>query len=65
MKVWRVVPRIDKLGNQLWSLQSDHVWPDGTRYNLWTEDRVFRNPGRAQADLINMILSNGVGSIAT
>ncbi|SKM19961.1 Uncharacterised protein [Mycobacteroides abscessus subsp. massiliense] len=53
MKEWRVVPRTDKLGNQLWSLQYDviYLFPEPKRYNLWREDRVFRNEGRALADL--------------
>lgn len=51
MKVWRVVPRTDKLGNQLWSLQYDVIWSDGHQYGLWREDRVFRNEARAMADL--------------
>lgn len=50
-KVWRVVPRTDKLGNQLWSLQYDVTWPDGDRYGLWREDRVFRDEGRAMEEL--------------
>lgn len=48
-----MVPRTDKLGNQLWSLQYDVIYqfPELKRYNLWREDRVFRNAGRALADL--------------
>ncbi|WJJ55533.1 hypothetical protein PROPHIT492_157 [Mycobacterium phage prophiT49-2] len=53
MKEWRVVPRTDKLGNQLWSLQYDVIWewPEKRSYGLWREDRVFRNEERALADL--------------
>lgn len=51
MKAWRVVPRIDNLGNQLWSLQYDVIWSDGRQYGLWREDRAFRDEGRALADL--------------
>lgn len=51
MRVWRVVPRVDKLGNNLWSLQYDPVFSDGKRYGLWEEDRVFRDLDMALADL--------------
>lgn len=51
MKLWRVVPRTDNLGNQLWSLQYDIVWSDGTSYGIWREDRVFRDERRADEDL--------------
>lgn len=51
MKEWRVVPRTDNLGNHLWSLQYDTIWPDGTQYGLWREDRVFRDEDMALADL--------------
>lgn len=53
MKDWRVVPRQDNLGNQLWSLQYDVIWewPENRRYGLWREDRVFRDEGRAMEDL--------------
>ncbi|WPH57676.1 hypothetical protein [Mycobacterium phage WXIN] len=51
MKVWRVEPRVDKLGNQLWSLQYDVIWRDGRQYNIWNEDRVFRSEDRAMEDL--------------
>ena len=48
---WRVMPRTDNLGNQLWSLQYDVIWRGGISYGLWREDRVFRAEGRAMADL--------------
>lgn len=51
MKEWRVVPRVDAFGNQLWSLQYDVIWRDGSSYGLWKEDRVFRDEARAMADL--------------
>lgn len=51
MRVWRVVPRTDKLGNALWSLQYDVLWCDGAQYGLWKEDREFRDEGRALDDL--------------
>lgn len=51
MRAWRVVPRTDKLGNQLWSLQYDVIWSDGSQYGIWREDRVFRDEGRAMDDL--------------
>lgn len=44
MRVWRVVPRVDNLGNALWSLQYD-TGPG------WEEDRVFRDLDMALADL--------------
>lgn len=50
-RAWRVVPRTDKLGNQLWSLQYEVIWRDGSRYGLWNEDRVFRDEARAMDDL--------------
>ena len=54
MRIWRVVPRTDRLGNQLWSLQYDVVWSYETgdvTYGLWREDRVFRDARRAFEDL--------------
>lgn len=54
MRVWRVVPRVDNLGNNLWSLQYDTVYRDGKRYELWKEDRVFRDIDMALADLTYM-----------
>ena len=53
-RIWRVVPRTDTLGNQLWSLQYDPMFSgeDGdVTYGLWREDRVFRNEERANKDL--------------
>lgn len=46
-----MVPRVDKLGNNLWSLQYDRVYSDGERDGLWREDRVFRDLDMALADL--------------
>lgn len=51
VRQWRVVPREDRLGNELWSLQYDVIWPDGSQYGLWREDRVFRDEDMAMADL--------------
>ena len=51
MRVWRVMPRTDNLGNNLWSLQYDRVYSDGERDGLWREDRVFRDLDMALADL--------------
>lgn len=54
MRVWRVMPRTDNLGNNLWSLQYDRVYSDGERDGLWREDRVFRDLDMALADLTYM-----------
>ncbi|ADL71250.1 hypothetical protein ISLAND3_68 [Mycobacterium phage Island3] len=50
-RAWRVMPRTDALGNQLWSLQYETIWRDGSRYGLWREESVFRDEGRALAEL--------------
>jgi len=45
-RIWRVVPRTDSLGNQLWSLQYDPVFSgeDGdVTYGLWQEVRPLAN----------------------
>ncbi len=52
MKVWRVEPRVDNLGNQLWSLQYDVIYSEGVGYGLWREDRVFRDREHAMEDLV-------------
>ena len=51
MRVWRVVPRVDNQGNHWWSLQYDTVYRDRKSYELWEEDRVFRDLDMALADL--------------
>ena len=54
---WRVVPRTDKLGNQLWSQQYAVIWSDGNQYGPWREDRAFRDEARAMADLALVTLT--------